>query len=48
MNIAGFETAILHVPEEDPLTGVVKGTISMRPVVTLRLRTDSQWRNWRT
>jgi L-alanine-DL-glutamate epimerase-like enolase superfamily enzyme len=40
MNIAGFETAILHVPEEDPLTGVVKGTISMRPVVTLRLRTD--------
>jgi L-alanine-DL-glutamate epimerase-like enolase superfamily enzyme len=41
MKIAGFETAALNVPEEDPLTGVVKDVISMRPVVTLRLRTDS-------
>ena len=40
MKITGYETAILNVPESDPLADMPEERGRTRPVVTLRLRTD--------
>ena len=40
MKITGFETAILQVPEGDPLADMPEDGSRTRPFVTLRLRTD--------
>jgi len=41
MKITGLETAILHVPEGDPLADMPEDGNRKRPFVTLRLRTDA-------
>lgn len=41
MKITGYETAILNVPESDPLADMPEERGRTRPVVTLRLRTDA-------
>ena len=40
MKITGIETAILHIPEDDPLADMPEDANRKRPFVTLRLRTD--------
>lgn len=41
MKITGFEAATLHIPEDDPLANMPEEAGRKRPVVILRLRTDS-------
>ena len=41
MKIASFEAATLRIPEDDPLAGMPEEVGRTRPVVILRLRTDS-------
>ena len=41
MKIAGFQAAILHIPEDDPLANMPEEVGRKRPVVILRLRTDN-------
>jgi len=41
MKISSYETAILQVPEDDPLANMPEEAGRFRPVVMLRLRTDS-------
>ena len=41
MKITGFETTILNVPESDPLADMPEERGRTRPMVALRLRTDS-------
>ena len=41
MKIAGYEAATLHVPEDDPLANMPEEAGRKRPIVILRLRTDS-------
>jgi L-alanine-DL-glutamate epimerase-like enolase superfamily enzyme len=41
MKITSYETAILNVPEDDPLANMPEEAGRTRPVVTLRLRTDA-------
>jgi L-alanine-DL-glutamate epimerase-like enolase superfamily enzyme len=41
MKIASFEAATLRIPEDDPLANMPEETGRTRPVVILRLRTDS-------
>jgi L-alanine-DL-glutamate epimerase-like enolase superfamily enzyme len=40
MKITGAETMVLSIPEDDPLANMPEEQGRMRPVVTLRLRTD--------
>ena len=40
MKITGLETAILRIPEADPLADMPEDGSRLRPFVTLRLRTD--------
>ena len=41
MKIASYEASILLVPEDDPLANMPEEAGRMRPIVILRLRTDS-------
>ncbi len=41
MNITGFEASTLNVPQDDPLANMPETVGAIRPIVTLRLRTDS-------
>jgi len=41
MKITGYEATILHIPEDDPLANTAARGEGPRPVVILRLRTDS-------
>src|SRR5215470_10995946 len=41
MKITSYETAILNIPEDDPLANMPEEAGRTRPVVTLRLRTDA-------
>ena len=41
MKITGYEAFTLNVPEEDPLANMPEDANRMRPIVVLRLRTDS-------
>ena len=41
MKISGFEATTLAIPEDDPLANMPEEAGRKRPVVTLRLRTDS-------
>ena len=41
MKIASFEAIALKVPEDDPLANMPEEAGRTRPIVTLRLRTDS-------
>ncbi len=41
MKITGVHTAILRIPEDDPLADMPEETGRLRPVVILRLRTDA-------
>jgi L-alanine-DL-glutamate epimerase-like enolase superfamily enzyme len=41
MKIASYEAAILRVPEDDPLADMPEEAGRLRPIVILRLRTDS-------
>jgi L-talarate/galactarate dehydratase len=41
MKIAGFQVTTLAIPEDDPLANMPEDANRMRPVVALRLRTDS-------
>src|SRR5215218_8055493 len=41
MKIASYEASILLVPEDDPLANMPEEAGRKRPIVTVRLRTDS-------
>ena len=41
MKISGFEAITLAIPEDDPLANMPEEAGRKRPVVALRLRTDS-------
>jgi L-alanine-DL-glutamate epimerase-like enolase superfamily enzyme len=41
MKISGYEATTLRIPEDDPLANMAEEAGRMRPVVILRLRTDS-------
>jgi L-alanine-DL-glutamate epimerase-like enolase superfamily enzyme len=41
MKITGYEAATLNIPEDDPLANMPEETGRTRPIVILRLRTDS-------
>ena len=41
MKIASYEVTTLRVPEDDPLANMPEEAGRMRPIVILRLRTDS-------
>ena len=41
MKIASYEATILRVPEDDPLANMPEEAGRLRPIVILRLRTDS-------
>ena len=41
MKITSYEATTLHVPEDDPLANMPEETGRKRPIVILRLRTDS-------
>ena len=41
MKITGYEAAMLRIPEDDPLANMPEEAGRTRPVVILRLRTDS-------
>ncbi len=41
MKISGFEATMLNIPEDDPLANMPEEVGRTRPVVTLRLHTDS-------
>ena len=41
MKIASYEATLLNIPEDDPLANMPEEAGRTRPVVILRLRTDS-------
>jgi L-alanine-DL-glutamate epimerase-like enolase superfamily enzyme len=41
MKITGFQTDILRIPEDDPLADMPEDAARLRPIVILRLRTDT-------
>ncbi|HJZ42591.1 MAG TPA: hypothetical protein VJ233_02615, partial [Hyphomicrobiaceae bacterium] len=41
MKITGYQAATLNVPEDDPLANMPEEAGRTRPIVILRLRTDS-------
>src|ERR1700735_5219524 len=41
MKISSYEATTLRIPEDDPLANMAEEAGRMRPVVILRLRTDS-------